>query len=100
MQEKPWYKHDIAKYLAKTAKQYKTEKEALKAVNAVFDALEQKLSQDEEVVISGFGRFRITGRTAHQGRDPSTGREVYIAATRSVGFKPSENLKKAVNSSK
>ncbi len=62
-------------------------------VNAVFDVIAGSLAKDEKVQIVGFGTFDVRDRGARTGRNPQTGEEIQIAATRVAGFKPGKELK-------
>ncbi|MBA2247234.1 MAG: HU family DNA-binding protein [Chloroflexia bacterium] len=66
------------------------------AVNAVFSAIEDSLSQGDEVTISGFGSFKVVERSARQGRNPQTGEPMTIGARKSPVFRPGTQLKRAV----
>jgi DNA-binding protein HU-beta len=76
----------------------KSKAEAAKAVKAVLEAIEQALSKDDgKVSIAGFGVFEVVSRPERTGRNPQTGKEIKIAASRAVKFKPGKNLRDAVN---
>jgi DNA-binding protein HU-beta len=66
---------------------------AEKTVLAVMDGIKKGLKKDKKVQISGFGTFSIRTRKARKGRNPQTGDEIKIKASRSVGFKAGKNLK-------
>jgi DNA-binding protein HU-beta len=44
----------------------------------------------------GFGTFTLKKRKGRTGRNPRTGAEIKIAPTKTVGFKPSPDLKKSL----
>ena len=69
-----------------------TKKDALRAVETVFDTMTQAMKAGDKVVISNFGTFRIKTRRAGQGRNPKTGQTVSIPPRRGVRFKASKNL--------
>lgn len=73
-----------------------TKKDATAAVEAVFGTIEELLSDGERVQIIGFGTFEVRNRAARKGRNPQTGEEIEIAATRVPGFKAGKALKEAV----
>ncbi len=66
-------------------------------VKQVFDTLfeiaEQKLNENEKVVISGFGVFSTTQVSERVGRNPRTGEQVKIAPRRVVRFRSSMDIK-------
>jgi DNA-binding protein HU-beta len=73
-----------------------SKKEAGLAVSAVFDTITEELAKGEKVQIIGFGTFETRERAARTGRNPQTGEELKIAATRVAKWKPGQNVKKAV----
>ena len=54
------------------------------------------LVKGEKVAITGFGSFDVAERPARIGRNPATGEEIEIAATKTVKFKAGSALKDAV----
>jgi len=74
-----------------------TKKEATNAVNAVFNGLTEALANGEKINLTGFGNFEVRERAARKGRNPQTGDEIEIAASRVPAFKPAKPLKRIVN---
>ena len=70
---------------------------AARAVDAVLEAITASLKQSEPVSLVGFGTFQVRERPARQGRNPSTGATIEIAAARVPAFKPGKGLKDSVN---
>ncbi|HJV46552.1 MAG TPA: HU family DNA-binding protein [Bacillota bacterium] len=73
-----------------------TKKDANKAVDAVFEAIESALKQGDKVQLIGFGNFEVRERAARKGRNPQTGEEIEIPASKIPAFKPGKGLKEAV----
>lgn len=73
-----------------------TTAESSKAVEAVFGAVKDALSKEDEVRLVGFGTFSVGKREAREGRNPRTGETIKIAATKVARFKPGKELKEAV----
>ncbi|HHW54351.1 MAG: HU family DNA-binding protein [bacterium] len=73
-----------------------TKKDAEKAVNAVFESIQEALAAGEKVQLIGFGTFEVRERKARMGRNPQTGEEIQIAAARVPAFKAGKALKDAV----
>ena len=73
-----------------------SKKDAAKAVDAVFDAITEALKKGEKVQLIGFGNFEVRERSARKGRNPQTGEEINIAASRVPAFKPGKALKEEV----
>ncbi|TCP69833.1 HU family DNA-binding protein [Baia soyae] len=74
-----------------------TKKEASEAVEAVLRAISESLSQGEKVQLIGFGNFEVRDRQARKGRNPQTGEEIDIPATKVPSFKAGKQLKDVVN---
>ncbi|MCH1626159.1 HU family DNA-binding protein [Ferdinandcohnia quinoae] len=74
-----------------------SKKDATKAVDAVFEALQNALSNGDKVQLIGFGNFEVRERAARKGRNPQTGEEIEIAASKVPAFKPGKALKDAVS---
>jgi DNA-binding protein HU-beta len=71
--------------------------DAGKAVDGVFQAITEALKSGDEVRLVGFGTFAVTERAATQGRNPRTGQQIEIAASKLPKFKAGKGLKDAVN---
>lgn len=73
-----------------------TKRAAEDALDAVLSSITKGVQKDKKVQIIGFGTFEVKNRAARMGRNPKTGEAMQIAASTSVGFKPSSALKAAV----
>lgn len=73
-----------------------SKREADNAVSAVLDSIAKGVKKDKKVQIIGFGTFEVKKRAARMGRNPKTGESMQIKASKSVGFKPSSNLKSSL----
>ncbi|MEL6358889.1 MAG: HU family DNA-binding protein [Bacteroidota bacterium] len=74
-----------------------TKAQAEDALSAVLDSITHALKDKESVSLVGFGTFSVNERPARQGRNPSTGATIQIAAKSVVKFKPGKNLAETVN---
>ena len=74
-----------------------TKKDAEKAVNAVFGSVQKALVEGEKVQLIGFGTFEVKSRSARVGRNPQTGKEIKITASKVPTFKAGKGLKEVVN---
>ncbi|WP_342753264.1 non-specific DNA-binding protein Hbs [Shouchella clausii] len=74
-----------------------SKKDATKAVDSVFDTILDALKNGEKIQLIGFGNFEVRERSARKGRNPQTGEEIEIPATKNPAFKPGKQLKDAVN---
>lgn len=77
-----------------------TKAAAERAVNAVIDAIEDGLKKDGLVQLIGFGTFQVKERSARKGRNPKTGEEIKIKATKTVSFKAGAALKATAKKTK
>ena len=73
-----------------------TKKDATAAVDAVFDSVQATLAKGEKVQLIGFGNFEVRERAARKGRNPQTGEEIHIPASKVPAFKPGKALKDSV----
>ncbi|MEC2307631.1 HU family DNA-binding protein [Bacillus atrophaeus] len=73
-----------------------TKKEATPKVEAVFAVLVETLAKGESLKIPGVGTFEVRERAARKGRNPQTGEEIDIPATKAPAFKAAKALKDAV----
>lgn len=55
------------------------------------------LAKGDKIQINGFGTFEVRRREAREGRNPSTGETINIAASNVAKFKAGKALKDALN---
>ena len=67
------------------------------AVNAFVDQIQKALKKGDKVAIAGFGTFDVSKRKARTGRNPQTGEEIKIAASKSPKFKAGKSFKDMLN---
>ena len=72
-------------------------KDAEAAVNAVLETITDTLAEGDKVTLIGFGTFEVRERKARKGRNPATGEEIDIPASKSPAFKAGKALKDRVN---
>lgn len=87
--------NDLAEKLA--AETGTTKSDARKAVDAVFAAITDAAAKGDEVSINGFGKFKVKDTPARDGRNPSTGAAIKIAASRKLTFSPAKAVKDKLN---
>ncbi len=73
-----------------------TKADARQAVDGIFESIMQNCKKGGEIQIPGFGKFSVRERAARTGRNPQTGEQIQIAASKSVGFKPAAAFKSAL----
>lgn len=88
-------KHELISAVAQTAELSKNDAEA--AVVAMVDAISKALAEGDKVQIVGFGTFEVRERAARTGKNPRTGEEIEIAASKVPAFKAGKALKDKVN---
>lgn len=88
-------KNDLVEAVASEANLSKAE--AGRAVDAVVSAITGALKRGDSVSLIGFGTFDVRARAARTGRNPRTGEEIKIAASKNPAFKAGKALKDAVN---
>ena len=73
-----------------------TKKDAEKALNAFVDSVTGALKKGDKVTLIGFGTFEVRARAARKGRNPATGKEITIAASKVPVFKAGKALKDSI----
>ena len=73
--------------------------DANRALNAVTETIAEALKKGESVPLIGFGTFEVRERSARTGRNPQTGEELKIKASKVPAFKAGTALKATVNGS-
>ena len=71
--------------------------DARKVVDAVFAAIADAAAGDDEVSLSGFGKFKVKASAAREGRNPATGETIKIAASKKLGFSAAKAIKDRLN---
>lgn len=88
-------KKELVAGMAKEAKV--SEAEAAKVLAAFIAVTEKALKDGDKVQLTGFGTFEVAERAARTGRNPFTGEEMEIKATKAPRFKAGKALKDAIN---
>lgn len=73
-----------------------TKKDASAAIEAVFDTITDALVNNDKVQLVGFGTFEVRERSERTGKNPRTGEEIIIPATKVPAFKAGKALKDKV----
>ena len=74
-----------------------TKKDAEKALNAFVEVVTETLKAGDKVQLVGFGTFESKERPARTARNPRTGEEITIAASKTASFKVGKALKDSIN---
>ena len=89
-------KAELIDAVLKEAKVDITKKAATELVDAVFSQLKKAVKKDKKFSYPDFGTFTVKSRKARTGRNPQTGEEIKIKASKTVGFKPAPSLKNSL----
>jgi DNA-binding protein HU-beta len=68
-----------------------------RALDAAIESITKALKSGDTITLVGFGTFSVRNRAARMGRNPRTGEEIQIKASKVPGFKPGKALKDAIN---
>ncbi len=74
-----------------------TKSDAKKFVDAVFAAIAGAAAKGDEISLNGFGKFKVKHTPAREGRNPSTGATIKIAAAKKLTFAPAKAIKDKLN---
>jgi len=88
-------KADLIESIANTADLSKAS--AGRALDATIEGITKALQSGDTITLVGFGTFSVRHRKARMGRNPRTGEEIQIKASKVPGFKPGKALKDAIN---
>ncbi|WP_255326016.1 MULTISPECIES: HU family DNA-binding protein [Sphingobium] len=86
---------DLAEALA--ADHGLTKADARKYVDSVFTSIAAAAVEGNEVSLNGFGKFKVKDSPAREGRNPSTGATIQIAASKKLTFTPGKAVKDQLN---
>ena len=70
--------------------------QASECITVLLDEITKSLSKGEEVVLTGFGKFKVVQRKEREGINPQTKEKIKIAARQAPVFRPGQTLKDAV----
>jgi len=70
-----------------------TKADAERALNAFVDVTKMTLKKEGKLTLAGLGSLIVTKREARKGRNPQTGAEITIPASKGVRFRPGKALK-------
>ena len=88
-------KKQLMTKIASTLNQSKADAE--RTFDSITNLILDSLKNDEQVKIAGFGTYKVAKRKARIGRNPRTGEQIQIAASKKVKFLPAKALKEMFN---
>ncbi len=71
--------------------------QAYQIVETTLGLIKSTLSSGEDVLVSGFGKFKVNEKSARKGRNPATGEDMMLKQRRVVTFQCSGKLKERIN---
>jgi len=74
-----------------------SQKKSSEVVEQLLDVLKRAMESGEDVLISNFGKFKISEKSERKGRNPATCDEMMLSARRVVTFKASTTLRDKIN---
>ena len=74
-----------------------SKKDAEKVLKAFTEVVAAELKKGEKIQLVGFGTFEVAERAARTGRNPQSGKEIKIPASKAPKFKAGKALKDAIN---
>jgi DNA-binding protein HU-beta len=89
-------KAELIEKLQKSSGKDLSKKALGEMVDEVFDLISKSVKKDKRFAYPGFGTFTLRRRAARVGRNPRTGEEIKISASKSVTFKPAPNFKSSL----
>jgi len=88
------HKTDLIKEIANQAGL--SQKDASASLESFLKIVTKALKKGDNVTLIGFGSFKTVKRAARKGRNPQTGKEIQIKASKGVKFTPGKTLKDSV----
>lgn len=89
-------KAELVEQVIKASKTGLSKKDTGELIDSIFDTVGKAIKKDTRFSYPGFGTFTVKKRAARKGRNPRTGSEIKIKASKTVGFKPAPSLKKTL----
>ena len=74
-----------------------SKKDAEASLKAFTEVVTEELKKGEKIQLVGFGTFEVSKRSARTGRNPRTGEEMKIKASKAPKFKAGKALKDSIN---
>ena len=74
-----------------------TKKKSIEIIETLLEVIKSTLERNEDVLISGFGKFCVKGKNKRRGRNPATGDDLILRERRVVTFKCSGKLRNKLN---
>jgi len=76
-----------------------TKNQSVETIETLFEIMKKTLESGEDILVSGFGKFRVKEKSERRGRNPATGDDLMLTPRRVVTFRCSGKLRDKVNGS-
>ena len=73
-----------------------SKKQSLEMMEELVGMITKHLKKGERVKIAGFGILQVRHRAARTGRNPATGEQIQIKASKKIAFRATKELKEAI----
>lgn len=77
-----------------------TKKKSSEIIESLLEIIKSTLEKEEDVLISGFGKFCVKNKNKRRGRNPATGDDLILRERRVITFKCSGKLRNKINQNK
>lgn len=74
-----------------------TKKKSVEIIESLLEIIKSTLEKNEDVLISGFGKFCVKQKKRRRGRNPATGDDLMLKERKVVTFKCSGKLRERIN---
>ena len=75
-----------------------TKKKSVEIIETLLEIMKSTLEDNEDLLISGFGKFCVKQKKQRRGRNPATGADLILKERKVVTFKCSGKLRDKINS--
>ncbi|MGW8324716.1 MAG: integration host factor subunit alpha [Desulfobacterales bacterium] len=74
-----------------------TKKKSVEIIETLLEIMKSTLEKNEDLLISGFGKFCVKQKKQRRGRNPATGADLILKERKVVTFKCSGKLRDKIN---
>jgi integration host factor subunit alpha len=74
--------------------------EAQAILESLLETMKAAMESGEDIMVSGFGKFKVKEKAARKGRNPQVGTDLVLRPRRVVTFKPSGKIRARLNGEK
>jgi len=74
-----------------------TKKQSIEVIETLLEIIKRTMADNEDLLISGFGKFCVKKKNQRRGRNPATGHDLILRERKVVTFKCSGKLRRKIN---